>query len=449
MPSTPTLSARLEQNVVPPSTTAFPRLKNEPLRLLHLLSQQPGKTGSGVYLEAIVQQAAAHGAQQQVVVGVPTASNPRIAPLNAEDIWKVQFETPALPFPVAGMSDVMPYANTRFSSFTPEMREAYLAAFAQVITAAVEQFRPHLMHSHHLWLMTALARSLYPHIPLVTSCHGTELRQLVLASELAPYVRPACSRIDAVLALHEHQLAELQTAYTLPANRLHLIGAGYRDDLFCLNQTQAKEHSTSSQTIRLLYAGKISRPKGVPWLLEALSHIDIPPQFDICLELAGASGSGLPADAFPVEVPARVQLRYLGALDQESLAKRMQAADIFILPSFFEGLPLVLLESLACGCLLVVTDLPGLETWLPANLSATGIIEKVPLPPLMAVDQPHPKALPLFVRQLAAAISRQLQRIADQTAIPPAKVVDCVNRLSWKHIYLKIEKIYHDVLQRN
>ncbi|MCK7512376.1 MAG: hypothetical protein MZV70_55620 [Desulfobacterales bacterium] len=42
------------------------------------------------------------------------------------EVFAVRFDRPPVPFPVAGMSDIMPYPSTRFSTFTPEMTAGYL-----------------------------------------------------------------------------------------------------------------------------------------------------------------------------------------------------------------------------------------------------------------------------------------------------------------------------------
>ena len=42
-----------------------------------------------------------------------------------------------------------------------------------------------------------------------------------------------------------------------------------------------------------------------------------------------------------------------------SLAEVFRQSDVFALPSFFEGLPLVTMEAMACGCKVVCSQIPG------------------------------------------------------------------------------------------
>jgi glycosyltransferase involved in cell wall biosynthesis len=68
------------------------------------------------------------------------------------------------------------------------------------------------------------------------------------------------------------------------------------------------------------------------------------------LRLAG-SGSGDEAHkCLEMAKNAGVAITVHGRISQQELAKLMGRCHIFILPSFFEGLPLVLLEALASGC---------------------------------------------------------------------------------------------------
>jgi len=415
-----------------------------PRRILHLLCQQPGKTGSGVFVQAIASQADKKGYHQRAVIGVPSDTPyPPIPPLDADRIFPVFFDSEELPFPVAGMSDIMPYISTRFSTFSKEMLDRYLKAFERTIRRAVSDFRPDIIHSHHLWLVTALARRMFPDIPVVASCHGTEFRQLERAPHLIPHVIPDCARLDCAMALHSRQVDEIRDVYGIPAERIAMIGAGYREDIFCRSDAPT---CLMEGIIQIAYAGKISRPKGVPWLIEALNHIDIPEGYRVVVKLVGSSGDA-EVDTIPRCIDrSDCRLEFTGALPQEDLAAILRASQIFVLPSFFEGLPLVVLEALACGCRIVMTDLPGLDSWLSPSLEENGFVERVKLPRLIRVDQPEPADLPEYVHNLSTAVTRQLHRCIDAAPDWNTCVLPCIEPMGWEGVFRKIEKVYAHVM---
>ena len=66
--------------------------------------------------------------------------------------YPVKYLSEELPFPIAGMSDEMPYKSTRYKDFTEEMFQAYRSAFQMVVRKAVEEFCPDLIVCHHLYL---------------------------------------------------------------------------------------------------------------------------------------------------------------------------------------------------------------------------------------------------------------------------------------------------------
>jgi glycosyltransferase involved in cell wall biosynthesis len=414
--------------------------------VLHVLSQQPGKTGSGIYLQALVRQAAQDGLRQRVIVGIPDRSPlPAIPPLEGRQIGVVRFGTPTLPYPVAGMSDVMPYESTRFSQFTPEMLEQYLSAFQTVLLKVVAEFNPHVIHTHHLWLVTALTRELFPDIPVVTTCHGTEFRQLELAPALATFVLPGCSGVDRAMALHRNHRDRIGTLYGIGWDRIVLAGAGYREDLFCPPGAAACL-GEDPECLTIVYAGKISSAKGLPWLINALDQVELPAGRRVRLLVAG-SGAGEESDAIRQHAAGRSdRITFLGPLPQEELAALLQASDIFVLPSFYEGLPLVILEAIACCCRVVVTDLPGMDDWLPQDLDAKGIVERVPLPRLCGPDTPEPDDLPAFTIELAAALSRQLRRCTREEPDWREDVLCRIESMNWQGIYRKVKAVYLDVL---
>jgi len=409
--------------------------------ILHLLSQQPGKTGSGVALLALVRHGAGEGYRQRAVIGLPGPEPlPDVPPLAPADIFPVRFDRPPVPFAIPGMSDIMPYASTRFSTFTADMLEGYLQAFAAELARATRDFNPDIIQSNHLWLLTALARVLFPRTPLCVYSHGTELRQLQNAARLAPVVIPPCAAVDRVFALHADNRERIISAYGIPEARIRIVGAGFRDDLFTPSAVCAP--AAGREELVIAYAGKISAPKGVPWLIDAMRRVRAPDGRRVKLLLAGSAAEG-EAEVIRRQAADLDNVVFLGALPQKELAAVLQTADVFVLPSFFEGLPLVVIESLACGCRVVMTDLPGVDSWMPEGLCAEGCVERVSLPRLIGADTPVADDLPRFVAELAAALNRQLARSLECGR--PSDAACRLASLAWKEVFDRMRTAYQEL----
>lgn len=388
-------------------------------RVLHLLGQRPGRTGSGIYLEAMIDCCRRAGFPQAAVVGVPAGAATQLEGL---PVHEVHFQSPELPFPVVGMSDVMPYPSTRWRDLSRSDLGRYRRAFERVLRRAVAELQPDVIHSHHLWVVTALARELFPELRVVASCHGTGLRQLELVPALAQELVDPMARLDGVFALTADQRDQVVRRFGLSGERVVVSGGGFRRALF--------RRAPRRVPRRVVYAGKLSRAKGVPWLLEAVRGLDLE------LWLAGG-GEGPERDE--VERLARdVGARLLGALPQEELAEVLAHAGLFVLPSFYEGLPLVLMEALASGCRVVVNRLPGVVSWLPDELVESGWVELVDLPPLTGPDEPDPRGLPAYVHRLRGAISHQLARPEPDFA----SVEPVLQANTWDGVFERLRPFY-------
>lgn len=412
------------------------------MRVLHCLSQIPGRTGSGVFLQAMVREAAAAGHRQALVCGLPAAMEMagELPEIPVDDIYPVFFETPELPFPVTGMSDVMPYESSLFSDFDQERRQQYELAFSRILRRAVDRFRPDIIHSHHLWLMSGLIRRLFPEIPLVVSVHGTELRQLELSPQLAPTVIENNRLVDRVMVLNQEQRLQVIRKYSLEPTRVQVTGTGYRRDLFC------GDFCAKDENITLVYAGKLSRAKGVPWLLEVFDEIRREENSGPAIRLLMAGGGGGPeAEEIRRQAAAIDGVELLGPLSQAELAGLFQSSHLLVLPSFYEGLPLVLLEALACQCRLVVTDLPGISDLLGPAAINRELVSLVSRPPLTGPDQLTAEHAPSFKQELAAALRRQLQLIQEQKFICCENLSRTLTAAGWDQVFARVSEIYQNV----
>ncbi|MFH1419337.1 MAG: glycosyltransferase family 4 protein, partial [Planctomycetota bacterium] len=390
-------------------------------KVLHLLSQRPSYTGSGVSLDAIVRAAAKAGWDQRVVVGTPRDDPaPSIGGLNPTHVLPLVFGDGDLDFPLPGMSDVMPYESTRWADMTPVQLDAYRTAWLRHLEPIVAQFKPDVIHSRHIWLLSSLVKNVAPDIPVVTHCHATGLRQMALCPHLADEVRTGCARNERFLVLHEGHADALAETLQIDRTRIHVVGAGYNSTVFhargrtpspnATGRTRPPHGAGDTPPARdLLYVGKYSHAKGVPQLLDAFERL-ARRQLDLRLHIAG-EGAGPEAEALRKRMAAmapRVVMH--GQLDQPALAGLMRRCAVFVLPSFYEGLPLVVVEALACGCRVVCTDLPGLRSAFGngpgSGIGATPIpaLDRIPLPRLIGPDVPHTSDLPAFVDRLTAAL---------------------------------------------
>jgi len=133
----------------------------------------------------MLREAANRGHANFLLAGIPSGQEPSLEGVSKDSCEFVRFNGGDLPFEIVGMSDVMPYPSKRFCDLTEAEVNNYEDCFAGKLKAVVEFFKPDIIHSHHLWVATSVARRNYPGLPMVASCHGTELRQLHNCPHLA------------------------------------------------------------------------------------------------------------------------------------------------------------------------------------------------------------------------------------------------------------------------
>lgn len=334
--------------------------------------------------------------------------------------YPVSFHSDELPFPIAGMSDTMPYESSIYSEMTPHMLLQLRTAFLRRIREAVAQFSPDVLLCHHLFWLTAWVREAFPQLPVFGLCHGTDLRQLLMHPENAPLLAPAMRGLDGVFSLHAVQREAIAQQYGIPESSITVIGTGYNDAIFY----RAPAERFAQPTI--VYAGKLSEKKGVLSLLHSMALL----QSGTCLKLAGSAGSQA-EDVLIHQTAERCgrPVTFLGHMTQSDLAQVFRQSHVFVLPSFYEGLPLVLMEALACGLQVVCSDLPGIRPWMQQQIPENPIRFVTP-PPMRDGDTPLPQALPAFEAALAAALD-------DALTAPQTAPLD-FRHLSWHGVCEKI-----------
>jgi glycosyltransferase involved in cell wall biosynthesis len=119
---------------------------------------------------------------------------------------------------------------------------------------------------------------------------------------------------------------------------------------------------------RLLFTGRLAGVKGVPILLEALVRLrDEHPGIELVLAGDGPDRALLEAEAQRLGIADRV--RFLGYQSSDKVRSLLQETDVFVLPSFAEGVPVVLMEAMASGVPVVSTRVAGVAELVDHGIS--------------------------------------------------------------------------------
>lgn len=403
------------------------------MRILHTLAQRPGKTGSGVFLQELFKAGDKKGHKQAVLAGIPfSQKESNIENLKEENFYPVYFETPELNFPVVGMSDVMPYESTKYSDISDTMYEAYKSAFRTKITEAIEEFKPDVVISNHLWLMSSFIKELYPDLKVLVLCHGTDLRQIELSENLFDIVKKNITACDYAFALNETQRVTIMQKYGFKEQQVLVSGTGYDHSIFF--QTPKPK----VPPVKILYVGKISKAKGVNHLLKAFESLDFDKE-TISLSLVGG-GVGQESEDIKEKIEnSNADINYLGFVEQEELLESFYNSHIFILPSFFEGLPLVVVQALACGMRVISTKLPGLSEFLGQEFEELNAISYINLPPMQTIDTPQESHIQKFEDDIKLALQTQIEAILDNNTLDNERIKNKLADKTWDELFEKLE----------
>lgn len=404
------------------------------MKILHVISQYPDSTGSGIYLQAILREAHKHGHINGLIAAANDNRKPQVtAPLDHSSL--VEFGVSPLAFALPGMSDVMPYPSTKFKELNEDQLKRYERAFLQKVGQLIEDFSPEVIHSHHLWLLSSFIKKYYPQIPLITSCHGSDLRQFRLCPHLRDRVLEGCRNVNTVLALTKAQRDDIIDLYNISKENIDIVGAGFDDTLFYWSP------KPTAFPIKITYCGKLSRAKGVPWLLKALA---LSTMQNYELHLIGEGSGRDKVECIELARTLGKRVIFHGNLQQKFLAAHLRKTHIFILPSLYEGLPLAVLEALACGCRVITTKLPGcLEIY---NNVGPDLLHLIDLPRLAETDIPYREDETEFINNIRQELENVYHLSSLETSVSEDLIKEKIWPYTWNTVFSRIENCYFDIV---
>ena len=181
-------------------------------------------------------------------------------------------------------------------------------------------------------------------------------------------LRQQCRAASAISYVTE---ISLQKRYP-PAKKAfhtHYSSIQLTQDDYC----QRQSYSISSQTLNIICIGNLAQPyKGCDFMLHTLAKLKAK-NFNFSLTWIGGGGLLEAMQKLAVTLNIAEQVNFMGNVShREDISLALDKADVFVLCSRQEGLPRVLIESMARSLVCVATNVGG----VPELLSADFIIER-------------------------------------------------------------------------
>ncbi len=226
------------------------------------------------------------------------------------------------------------------------------------LTLRLLRERPQVVNIHYASPSALYFLALAPllRFRVVVTCHGSDVLR-PLPQDL-PFLARVIEEADAVTVVSADIAALLAELGFTPKRPPHVIANGIDTAFWSPPATQAASRSAAGAVPTLMGIGRFEEVKGFDILLEACAILAArAAPVRLVLVGEGSQGPALAEQAARLGIAAHVD--FAGRLPPEAIRTHLHAADLFVLPSRSEGMPLALMEAMASGTPAVAADVGG------------------------------------------------------------------------------------------
>jgi glycosyltransferase involved in cell wall biosynthesis len=190
--------------------------------------------------------------------------------------------------------------------------------------------------------LTGLSYSITIHSHDIYDCHAMLGTKLKSATFLAPISKYNIKYLSELLG-------------TWVAEKCHVVHCGIKPS----NYTPMQDHHSTSEPFQILQIGSLHWKKGQTSLIEAMGILKKEGiKFQLKIIGEGAERGNIEKAIKEQGVEEYVSL--LGAKTEEEVAELLPVADCYIQSSVSEGIPVAIMEAMACGLPVVATNITGI-----------------------------------------------------------------------------------------
>lgn len=220
-----------------------------------------------------------------------------------------------------------------------------------------------------------------------------------------------------IIAPTEREKEELVNQYGVSPDRIGVIPCGVNPELFSpVDRDEARKETGLGDGMIILYVGRIDPLKGIANLIKAFSYLE--DNQKVRLAIIGGGESNREETGHLIELAQELgvedRILFTGTVSQDRMPFYYSAADVCVIPSFYESFGLVALESLSCGTPIVANDVGDLRNIV--RQGETGYV----------IDSNDPE-------QLVEKISLVLKRPQDGKE-PVLSIRESVKEFAWVNI---------------
>jgi len=209
-----------------------------------------------------------------------------------------------------------------------------------------------IIHAH--WTFSGLIGTFLKKIQrksVVLTVHGSDINNIPqkgLLKKLSIHTLKNVGQIIAVSSALKNKIAD----FGISTNKISVIPNAVNINDFLAGFKDTNE-------FKILFVGRLVPVKGLEYLIEAMERVtkEIP---QATLTIVGDGPLRKELEKVVEELSMQDKIRFAGMQPHSKIPKYMQEADLFVLPSLSEGLPLVLLEAMAASTPVVTTNVGGI-----------------------------------------------------------------------------------------
>ena len=317
----------------------------------------------------------------------------------------------------------------RYSELSEREITGVYKSYLDTTIEAVANFKPDILHVHHLFLITWVARYInsLSGIKYLILSHGSDLYSLDADKRYFPLTKDAVNSAKGIVANSGFTRKELIKAFGKEiSKKLAVIpgGVDIKDYPNNMDTTLVDEKYNLKDKRVVLFTGRLISHKGVKYLVKAAKEI----KGEVILIGEGPEKQYLKEF---VEKKGLKNVRLLGYLLPEELSKFYYRADVFVAPSVWdEPFGLTILEAMASKTPVITTPRGGIPMLVKSGYN--GIFVKA-----------------RNSKKIAEACNKLLENdeLRKKMGENAREIVE--KKFTWKIVAKKFDRLYKEAVKNN